>query len=226
MRSRYMTHLQLCSPRALVWLAGVFVVSLTLASLSPPRLACAQELFTLPTPSVPAPPTTAAGGYRLLPLLTEYHGEERRGVRYLSPKERALHKVQVRDGKLWSAQGELLNAAVKRPSSLPKHAPVPPPLPAQAKALGYAIYVIDQAGRLYVSFESEKDKVHHSSLLAGAPVACAGELLVFQGELLLINNQSGHYRPPPKALEQAVDALTKAGLDMSKVSVKTYGVDL
>jgi hypothetical protein len=86
--------------------------------------------------------------------------------------------------------------------------------------------VIDARGQLYVSFEAEKDRVHHSSLLAGEPVLCAGELIVFQGRLALINNQSGHYRPPPKALQRAVKTLTEAGLDLSKVTVKPFGVDL
>lgn len=186
----------------------------------------AQELFALPDVAQKTSTTQQdLDGYKLLPLLTQYRGEEKKGVHYFSSAEQAQHKVLIKDGKLWHHK-EVLNPKVKRPQSLPQHAPVPPPLPAQARALGYAIYVVDQKGQFYVSFESEKDKIHHSSLLAGAPVACAGELLVFQGELILINNQSGHYRPPPKALEQAVHALSTAGIDMSKVLVKTFGVDL
>jgi hypothetical protein len=85
---------------------------------------------------------------------------------------------------------------------------------------------MDAAGELYASFEAERDRLHHSSLLAGAPVACAGELLVFDGRLLLISNQSGHYRPPPRALAQALDALLRAGADLSATRVLSLGVDL
>ena len=214
----------------------LFTLSLTLSTCTflltePP---CAQELFELPataTATATGPAEAQAqsepqGLYKLLPLLSQYRGEERRGVRYFTPAERAQHKVTVKGGRLWDANGQALNPDVRRPKMTPIHAPVPPPPPAEAKAQGYAIYVIDREGQLYVSFESEKDRVHHSSLLAGGAVACAGELLVFQGELLLLNNQSGHYRPPPAALRQAVDALTRAGLDLSKVKVKTFGVDL
>ena len=206
----------------LVSLVGALLCLCTL-SMS----ASAQELFSIPSASPSARgPQQDSGKLKLLPLLHQYRGEETRGVRYFNVQEQARHRVIIRAGRLWTPQGQPLNAQAKRPKVSPDHAPVPPPPPAQARALGYAIYVMDKEGTLYVSFESEKDKVHHSSLLAGAPVACAGELLVFQGELLLINNQSGHYRPPPQALQQAITVLKGAGLDLTKVKVKTFGVDL
>ena len=210
----------------------LFTLSLTLftCTLLLTEPSCAQELFELPTaatgPAEAQAQREPQGRYKLLPLLSQYRGEERRGVRYFTPAERAQHKVTVKGGRLWDATGQPLNPDVRRPKESPTRAPAPPPPPAEAEAQGYAIYVIDREGQLYVSFESEKDRVHHSSLLAGGAVACAGELLVFQGALLLLNNQSGHYRPPPAALRQAVDALTRAGLDLSKVKVNTFGVDL
>ena len=53
---------------------------------------------------------------------------------------------------------------------------------------------------------------HHSSFLAGAPVAAAGEMQVSGGIVDYISNQSGHYLPPGPFLEQAQQQLHLEGV--------------
>jgi hypothetical protein len=43
---------------------------------------------------------------------------------------------------------------------------------------------------------------HHSSFLAGEPVASAGEIRAKNGVLELVSNASGHYEPPKGLLFQ------------------------
>lgn len=75
---------------------------------------------------------------------------------------------------------------------------------------GNAIYVMSPDGHLHVSSHSVGYR-HHSSLLAGASVAGAGEMCVRQGRIVWISNKSGHYQPPPLNLLQSVVSLTRQG---------------
>jgi hypothetical protein len=50
---------------------------------------------------------------------------------------------------------------------------------------------------------------HHSSLLAGIPVACAGELEAQNGTLKWLSNKSGHYAPNVDHLLQILHMLQK-----------------
>lgn len=54
---------------------------------------------------------------------------------------------------------------------------------------------------------------HHSSLLAGENVACAGEMEVRRGKLVTLSNKSGHYQPEPVYLTQVIRVLSDAGVD-------------
>ena len=192
----------------------------------------AQELFELPPPASPIPhakpdPSSKKNStYKTLPLRPKYLGEFRDGVIYLSPEEVAEHRVHFRGGLLYDARGEKINSGVLAPSADLIKIPSPQPPPERSAGLGFAIYVMDQEGQFYIHFKPEKGRVHHSSLLAGQPVACAGEILVFDGVLRAINNQSGHYQPPPAALRQAIHALRAIGVDLKKVSIDRFGIDL
>ena len=61
--------------------------------------------------------------------------------------------------------------------------------------------------------------LHHSSFLAGGPVACAGSLKVEKGVILEINNNSGHYSPPRPLLIQVVARLAELGVDVRPLKV-------
>ena len=191
----------------------------------------AQEVFDFPTakPLTSAPASThskvSPARWPVLPLLTQYRGEEKEGVRYLSKRERARAQLLVSDGLMRGANRVLLNPD-QRPSQDQPLTQFPEQPPQElAKAHGFAIYIMDDQGRLFVSFEAEPHKFHHSSLAAGRPVASAGEMIIFAGKLYAINNRSGHYRPPPIALERTLKVLTELGVNLSGVLIKRYGSD-
>lgn len=164
--------------------------------------------------------------YKTLRLLAKYLEEEKEGVHYFRGKDQKFYHVTFKDGLLYQRK-QLVNASYSPPKDLNTNIQIPSnqPLPVDAKKSGYAIYVMDAQGEFYLSFEGQKGKFHHSSFLAGQPVACAGEMIIFQGKIFLINNQSGHYQPPPLALDQALDSLKKHGIDLEKIKVDRYGFD-
>lgn len=69
------------------------------------------------------------------------------------------------------------------------------------------MYVLDTANHLYIAdgIRVGNGSFNHSSMLAGAPVLCAGEVKVSDaGHLTYIDNNSGHYKPDTTALLGAV----------------------
>lgn len=82
---------------------------------------------------------------------------------------------------------------------------------------------MDEHGNLYASNKHEVGFFHHSSFLAGGPVAGAGELRVVNGHLHFMSDQSGHYRPTPEHLEQVVERLRAAGVEFDEVDFGTWG---
>ncbi len=110
--------------------------------------------------------------------------------------QQELTKVQVRGGRLVFADGKPLDTRL-----MATHFSGP----------GYAIYVMSGEGNLHVSSHSAGQR-HHSSLLAGAAVAGAGELRASDGWLKELSNKSGHYWPEPFHLLQVIKQLMENGL--------------
>ncbi|MHA4867193.1 hypothetical protein ACXZ1M_05785 [Duganella sp. PWIR1] len=143
-------------------------------------------------------------------LLKMYVGEERSDhlewhmgngpVRYPDLHSRRAYPVQIADARLWDAAGKPLDTG---------EADV------IARSGGRAIYVLDAHGNLYCSVSSQYYKFHHSSLVAGSAVACAGEIEVVNGVVIYVNNRSGHYRPSFLHIMQFCDYLKKRGVDCS-----------
>lgn len=73
---------------------------------------------------------------------------------------------------------------------------------------GKAIFVMSQSGNIHVDSHVVGHR-HHSSLLAGRPVACAGELEVEKGTIKWLSNKSGHYVPNVDHLLQILHVLQK-----------------
>jgi len=65
-----------------------------------------------------------------------------------------------------------------------------------------------------------KGAFYHSSYLAGSELLCAGCITVVKGELVYINNFSGHYQPSRQQLSLALQALRAQGVDITKVTVE------
>jgi hypothetical protein len=58
---------------------------------------------------------------------------------------------------------------------------------------GWGIFVCDPTGNLYLGTH-KVGRFHHSSFLAGTAVMAAGEMVVENGQILLITTKTGHYR--------------------------------
>jgi hypothetical protein len=89
-------------------------------------------------------------------------------------------------------------------------------LPKHAHRDGKAIFVIDPQGKLWLTFDHRYGRVHHSSLVAGEPVIAAGEMLLEDGHLLSISNESGHYHPGPESIDVAFTILKLMGVKVSQ----------
>lgn len=135
------------------------------------------------------PPTTTL--YYVQPV---YYAEERdESLVWLgSDQARAVYRVLVRHNLLCCPEG------VPLASETPTH----------------FLYVVERSGRLLVASKTDQEPsvMRHSSLVAGAPVAAAGEMLVHCGGLLSLSNWSGHYAPPPSCLGVVLDSLARLGM--------------
>ena len=92
-----------------------------------------------------------------------------------------------------------------------------------ATAYGYGIYVLSANKNFHVS-DQEVGRRHHSSLLAGLPVAGAGEIRVVNGTITGITNRSGHYCPSIDHFLQVIHHLEKrqANLD-GRATITFFG---
>ena len=117
--------------------------------------------------------------------------------------------VEARDGLLvWSDSLEPLDASC---------------VPAGECRDGLAIYVMLASGALYATFSS--NSVHHPALADGAPVAACGTMLIRHGRLLMVDNCSGHYRPPAACLEVVVRRMRDMGVSVTEADVCVVTAD-
>lgn len=150
------------------------------------------------------PPVPLPQGYRYpiaVSMMAHRAGEETGAVfgtkvAYLDAQQRQQYQVHMHNGKLYDAQGELFDTEA-------------------AKTVwggdGKAIFVMDPAGNMYASNHHVKGKFHHSSFVAGAPVAAAGEFEVHKGVVKSISRESGHYWPTAEQLDQMAHHLKSQG---------------
>ena len=170
--------------------------------------------------ALPKPKVNATGGgmrdkYKTTPMNKSYLGENRAGndiwgtpVKYLSDEERAMYKLQLRDGKIYDSTGQLFDTG----DAVTAHS-----------GQGRAIFTMDESGNFYASKFQQVGEFHHSSLGAGQPVAAAGEIQVDHGVLQAISDKSGHYLPGRAFTQQALDSLQRSGIDLSSVSKDFIG---
>lgn len=85
-------------------------------------------------------------------------------VPYLSAEKQAAFKVKIVDGIVYDARGRVMD--------------------------GHFGYVMDASGDIYV-FRS--GRLRHSSIVAGGPVAGAGEITIREGRVEDVDSDSGHY---------------------------------
>lgn len=162
-------------------------------------------------PPAPAPPPApvAPPAFKTKAMNSHYVGENLTGnkvwgtqVKYLTDAERAAYKLEIRNGRIYDAKGQPFDTS----DASSAHS-----------GGGNAIFVMDQSGNFYASKVQVVGGFHHSSLLAGQPVAAAGEIQVENGVLKVITDKSGHYLPGRDLSQQALRSLQTDGVDTSAV---------
>lgn len=118
-------------------------------------------------------------------------------INYLcSPDERAPYEIQVKDGLLVNREGKRIDTGHSKN--------------------GAWIFVMDPQGKVYAGPSKLMD-FHHSSFLAGQPIAAAGEIQAVDGILISHNRNSGHYKPDATHHDQFKSELTERGIDIESV---------
>ena len=130
-----------------------------------------------------------------------------RMVQYLSVEERKGYELEFKDGTLMQG-GKML------PHLDPEAAP--------NTEVEY-LYSMTAEGTIYVTPSSPKltCKFHHSSFVAGGPVAGAGQIKIRQGKATFVDNCSGHYRPSDDLMDQVLSVLKQNNVDVEQV--RYYG---
>jgi hypothetical protein len=121
-------------------------------------------------------------------------------VKYLNREEREACKVTINNGLMYDASGKLFDTSSA--SSAFSH------------LNGRAIFVMDHNGNVYVSNYKAKGKFHHSSFLAGQPVAAAGYIHVENGVVKAALPVSGHYKPTETNMNQMLWNLYNQGISV------------
>jgi hypothetical protein len=168
----------------------------------------ADDRFAAERLSANAPPATAKF-QKTTGMMAQYDGEQTgkvwgTKVAYLDEQQRQQYKLTVHNGKIYDAKGELFDTASA----------------ATVLGGGKAIFVMDHDGNMYASTAHAVGKFHHSSFLAGQPVAAAGEIEVHNGEVTVVNRKSGHYRPTESQLNQVAEHLSSLGLSNFAIDQK------
>jgi hypothetical protein len=108
-----------------------------------------------------------------------------------------------------------------------------------ASAEACQIYAMDRYGNLFVDYDNmaygtfvlgavanqsraavqARGQTNHSSLCAGREVICAGSIFFWHGQLIHIDNKSGHYAPKHDALYKAVELVRDAGANIDYLRV-------
>ncbi|NEW53682.1 hypothetical protein GV794_24840 [Nocardia cyriacigeorgica] len=159
------------------------------------------------------------GRYRTTPIQPEFVGEHLPGnarwngsqVTYLDERERQPYRLQIRDGRLYDGRGQLFDTAAARTLWTPQG--------------GRAIFSMDADGVLYSSPHHVLGRFHHSSFLAGAPSAGAGELAASFGVIRVISDHSTHYRPPRHITAQVIDSLRRQGVAIDDQQIEYHWPD-
>lgn len=139
-------------------------------------------------------------------------------VKYLSAKEAKTYLVKINSNCLWqnNAHYDSKAAVAEFEKKGGFHREVGDSLP--------SIWVMDDNGNIYIAPMQYPGHFNHSSLLSGKPVKCAGEIFVSNGEIVKMNNASGHYLPTNKEFREAVIMLKNKGYKKD-FDVECFGTD-
>lgn len=126
-------------------------------------------------------------------------------VAYFNEADRQRFRLYIIDGRIYTSDGKPFDTSSSSTAW---------------GGAGRAIFVMDEHGNLYASNYHERGLFHHSSFLAGENVAAAGEMAVVDGELQLMTDSSGHYRPSRGHTMQAIHLLRSMGIILTPDQVR------
>lgn len=154
---------------------------------------------------------------RPLKMISKYEGEEQgiwtttsvvtdrflmRPVYLRTPEERRPFRVSIdRNGRVVDSEGRVVNA----PDGEVR-----------------AIYGFDTKGQMYLNLSPVRGAFHHSSFVAGGEVLCAGEIVIVNGVVRMIDNNSGHYLPSSLHLQTVVEFMRGQGAQIPDTAVEFY----
>ncbi|MFD4354933.1 hypothetical protein ACFWPX_20430 [Nocardia sp. NPDC058518] len=166
-----------------------------------------------------APPSPLSTRYETTPILPPFRGEHLAGndvwegkqVEYLDDNKRRDFRLFGYNGLLHNSKGDLFDTASAQTLWTPQG--------------GRAIFAMDKDGYLYSAPYHIIGEFHHSSFLAGQPVAGAGEIAASQGKIVLISDHSTHYQPARKYTRQVVDSLRRQGVAVADNQIEYHYAD-
>jgi hypothetical protein len=148
-----------------------------------------------------APDAAQVGKYATVAIGSGKVGADRSaGVIYFDATQREAHRVTIKDGVVYDHTGAVVRATKSKRHDLNN-------------------YVMDAAGTFYLFDEFTTPTIRHSSILAGQPVAGAGNIQIADGRIVYIDSDSGHY-PSTRVFANVLTELNACGVDVSTITKK------
>jgi hypothetical protein len=151
-----------------------------------------------------------SGLYGASTMQPQYIGEHNKYTKYLSIVEKEQAKIKLINGLFYDNNNQLVNTINPKESG---------------RYATSSLYVIDRDFNFYVFGNKFSDgfSIHHSSILSGRPVICAGYLTIIQGKLKSLSNESGHYQPTDSALFKVIYYLKKQQVVWKEYEIRYQG---
>jgi hypothetical protein len=130
--------------------------------------------------------------------------------------EQKAHQVTIVDGKLYDAEGKLLDSRGFHTGN--------------EAGQDHVIFVMDQKGNIFVGGEKgvytdkANRQIYHSQLAGGKDVAAAGELKVVDGKIVGFTDRSGHYMPTPRLSLQFLEEAKKKGATLKEIEIDIHSM--
>lgn len=137
-------------------------------------------------------------------------------TKMLSPSERAPYRVII-------CNGFFMHLENRATDILPKYYKFDTKNMVSHGYLQYAACTLNDLGELYIfNHLSVSDRIAHSSFTEGATVVFAGEIVIHNGELRIINLRSGHFKTQPTNAYHFLKYLHNHNVNLDNVIVRCY----
>ncbi len=124
---------------------------------------------------------------------------------FMSSSLRAQYRVHIHNGMFYHGNSSLNTASYKA-----------------HRKRGYGAFTLNANGELSVFTHLGMGNVFHSTMNAGSPVVSAGELIITNGKLDVINTYSGHYKPTLFNIYRTLAYFLEKGVDLSFTKIQTF----